>query len=78
MDTARTDGGQSKFESLLEALANQAVGVSYALFFYWYMFGFTLLEGLGTTGFFVVAGLVRIFLVRRIFEYARSKRGQKC
>lgn len=66
--------GQSRTESIVEAIINQTIGMTYAVIFYWFTFGFTVIEGLSTTGFFVIAGLLRVFLVRRGFEWWRRTR----
>jgi hypothetical protein len=66
--------GQSRTESLIEALLNQTVGMGYAILFYWYMFGFTVVQGLSTTAFFVCAGLVRVFLIRRGFVWWKRRK----
>ena len=66
--------GQSRTESLLEATANSIVAMAYAILFYWYIFGFTFAEGLGTTLFFAVAGFIRVFIIRRIAESISNKR----
>ena len=65
---------QSRTESLLEALANQVVGMSYAVLFYWLIFDFTMAEGIGTTALFSVAGLTRVYLIRRAAIALRHKR----
>ena len=65
---------QSRAESLLEATANSIVAMSYAVLFYWYIFGFTIAEGLSTTVFFAVAGFIRVYWIRRVAEWLRHKR----
>lgn len=67
---------QSRIESLLEAVANQAVGMSYAILFYWFLFDFTIIEGLSTTAFFSVAGLTRVYFIRRGAVYLSNKRNK--
>ena len=66
--------GQSRTESLLEATANSIVAMAYAVLFYWYIFGFTFVEGISTTVFFAVAGFIRVFIIRRIAESISNKR----
>ena len=66
--------GQSRSESLLEAFVNQIIAISYAILFYWYIFGFTFIEGLSTTAFFSVAGVIRVYIIRRGFIYRSNKR----
>ncbi len=66
--------GQSRFESLLEATVNSVVAMGYAVLFYWYIFDFTVLEGLGTTSLFAVVGFIRVFIIRRIAEFISNKR----
>ena len=65
---------QTKWGSLRESGINQIVAVSYALAFYWYLFGFTLAQGLSTTLFFSVAGLIRVYVIRRITEWFDRRR----
>ena len=60
--------GQSKLKSLLEAGTNTVVAMSYAVLLYMWV-GFTPLEGLGFTAIFAVAGVIRAFVVRRLFEW---------
>lgn len=60
--------GQSASKSLLEATANSAVAMTYAVVFYMWM-GFTAQEGLAFTAVFAVVGFIRVFLIRRLFEW---------
>ncbi len=65
---------QSKSESLLEAIVNSVIAISYAVAFYWYIFGFTFIEGLSTTLLFSVVGLIRVYIIRRVFIFRTKKR----
>ena len=65
---------QTKLQSLYESGINQLVAISYALAFYWYLFGFTIAEGLSTTLFFSVAGFIRVYVRRRLTEWYTGRR----
>lgn len=64
---------QSRIESLLEALANQVVAISYAVGIY-VLLGLTPVQGLGITLVFSVLGLVRVYIIRRIVIWWRRRR----
>jgi len=60
--------GQSKLNSVLEASVNTVVAMSYAVIIYM-LVGFSALEGLGFTTIFAILGFVRVFVIRRLFEW---------
>jgi len=66
--------GQSRTESLLESLANQVVGISYAIVLYWYVFDFSVAEGFATTIVFSILGVIRVYVIRRIAEWRRKRK----
>jgi hypothetical protein len=56
---------------------NQVVGITYAVILYYFVFDFSVVEGLSTTAFFSVAGLTRVYCIRRFVEWRqRRKHGQ--
>ncbi len=65
--------GQSKFNSILEAAANQVVAISYAVLIYMYL-GWTPAQGLALTLVFSVVGFVRSYVIRRIAEFIERNR----
>ena len=65
---------QTKTASFIEALTNQVVGVSYAVALYWFVFDFSVVQGLSTTIVFSILGLTRVFVIRRIVEWRQRRK----
>ena len=70
---ATYSGTQTKSDSVIEAVANIAIGAGVALLaqLVWFPIigkDFSLMENLATTGFFTVVSFVRSYSIRRIFN----------